>query len=139
MSWEKRFMQLAEHIGTWSKDPVVKVGAVIIDKQRCIIGLGYNGFARGIIDYANRYKDKALKQQIVIHAEVNAILNAVSSVKDGTLYVTYLPCPACAGIIIQSGISRVVAKSNERDSNHIDRTELTKQLFHEAGVRFYIV
>lgn len=139
MSWHQRFLQLADQIGNWSKDPIVKVGAIIVDENRRIIGTGYNGFARGVKDTSSRYENKTLKKQIVIHAEVNAILNCVSSMENSTLYVTYLPCPTCAGIIIQVGISKVIAKSNSRDARHKDQIDLTIQLFNEAGVRFYIV
>jgi dCMP deaminase len=30
--WDKRFLDLAEHVAQWSKDPRTKVGAVIVDE-----------------------------------------------------------------------------------------------------------
>lgn len=138
--WDTKFLELAQYwANKCSKDPITKVGAVIVDKNNTIVGTGYNGFPRGVMDYENRYADKELKKQIVIHAEVNAILNAVSTVKGCTLYVTYMPCPACAGIIIQSGIRRVVATQHIKDPYHRDRIELMKQLFSEANIEFEAV
>ncbi len=46
--WADRFMSLAEHVATWSKDPSTQVGCVIVDKQNRVVSLGFNGFPRGI-------------------------------------------------------------------------------------------
>lgn len=107
--WDARFIALAEHVAGWSKDPSTKVGAVIVDEQRRVIALGYNGFPRGVDDAPERYADRAIKYPMVVHAELNAILNALGPVEGCTLYVTPLaPCAECAKAIIQSGIRRVI-------------------------------
>ena len=44
--WNQRFIELAEHVATWSKDPSTKVGAVIVDFDKRIISIGFNGYPK---------------------------------------------------------------------------------------------
>ena len=133
--WESRFLALAMHIAGWSKDPSTCVGAVIVDRERRVVGMGYNGFPRGVHDHDERYAKRELKYEMVVHAEVNAILNAVKGVRGCTLYSTFFPCPRCAAVIIQSGITQVVAKPNASDERYKAQFEISNQMFKEAGVR----
>jgi dCMP deaminase len=126
--WDKRFMDVAEMVASWSKDPSTKVGAVIVDDNRRIVGTGYNGFPRGVLDHAHRYNNRPLKYEMVVHAEANAILNATQLVSGATLYCTLSPCHECAKLIIQAGIRKVVYKTL-RDN------ERTTTMFQEAGVQ----
>ena len=121
LEWEEYFMELAKLTAKRSKDPVTQVGAVIINKNKRVIGLGYNGFI-DIPDNdklfpwtknSNTYEE--IKYSYVIHAEANAILNSTSSVKDSTLYVTLFPCRECAKLIIQSGIKKIVYLDYKED------------------------
>ena len=108
--WDTRFLSLAEHISSWSKDPSTKVGAAIIGPYRDIISLGYNGFPRGVEDTPERLENRELKYKMIVHAERNAILFARRSLECTTLYTwPFAPCSACAGMIVQSRITRVVA------------------------------
>ena len=108
--WDLRFLRLADHIAQWSKDPSTKVGAVIVDDQRRVLGMGYNGFARGVSDTPERLDDRDTKLRFVVHAEVNAILNAVGPVAGCTLYTTPMfTCGDCAKVVVQAGIRRVVS------------------------------
>ena len=52
--WDDRFLALAWHIGTWSKDPSRKIGAVAVAQNRQILATGYNGFPRNILDDPQR-------------------------------------------------------------------------------------
>jgi len=83
------------------------VGAVIIDSCRRVLGQGYNGFPRGVNDSPERYEDRSFKYPVVVHAEVNAILNAAHDLRGATIYSTCIPCPNCAGVLIQAGITKV--------------------------------
>jgi len=121
--WDERFMQLARHVAMWSKDPSTKVGAVIVDEKRRVVSLGYNGFPRGVDDSPERYADRPTKYAHVVHAELNAILNAPRGVEGCTLYVTLEPCTTCAKAIIQSGVRRVVLPDRTGESN----TEVLKR------------
>lgn len=109
--WIKRYLELAECIALWSKDPRKKVGSIIVNSNGCIVSQGYNGFPRGIEDN-ERYQDKAVKNVLVVHAEVNAILNALYngvSVQGCSIFISGLPpCHECAKVILQSGIQSVV-------------------------------
>ena len=121
LEWEEYFMELAKLTAKRSKDPVTQVGAVIINKNKRVIGLGYNGFI-DIPDtdklfpwtkHSNNYEE--IKYSYVIHAEANTILNSTSSIKDSTLYVTLFPCRECAKLIIQSGIKKIVYLDYKED------------------------
>ena len=48
--WNMRFLEMAKMVGSWSKDPSTQVGAVIVDDDRRVISLGYNGFPKGVAD-----------------------------------------------------------------------------------------
>lgn len=134
--WHKRFMDLAELISTWSKDPSTKVGAVIVDKNRRIISTGYNGFAVGVDDNEERLIDRTLKYPLTLHAEENALSFAKQNLEGCILYVYGLtPCAHCASLIIQSGIKEVYTYKHEENDRWKDSFELTKQIFNEANVK----
>lgn len=132
--WDKWFLQLAGHVATASKDPSTKVGAIIVDEKRRIIGTGYNGFPRGIEDTVERYENRAVKYEMVVHAEINAVLNAVKQVRGCTLYSTFFPCPRCAATIIQAGILRVVHIPSPSDQRYAESRQLAQRMFDEAQI-----
>ena len=134
--WHKRFLEIAEFISTWSKDPSTKVGAVIADKDNRIVSTGYNGFPRGVKDTIERYANRDIKYKIILHAEENAISYAKVDLTDCTLYISGLPpCAHCASLIIQSGIKTVVVRKQEVPERWIESMELSKQILKEAGVK----
>ena len=146
MTWDEKYLDLAEHIASWSKDPSSKIGAVAVGEDGQILSQGYNGLPRGIEDTLHRLYDKKIKYDYMVHAEKNCIYNATLngvSLKDATMYVYGLPvCHECAKAIIQVGIKTVVFRSKIDDNKPINikwarAWELTKQLFTEAGVVFY--
>ncbi len=117
LSWDDYFMSVALLTAKRSKDPSTQVGACIVDDQRRIVGLGYNGMPRGLSDdtmpWAKRNANPLFnKYKYVVHAEVNAILNSKASysshVNGGTIYVSLFPCENCMKMIIQSGIKKIV-------------------------------
>lgn len=139
--WDKRFMNVAKEISTWSKDPSTKIGAIIVNDERRILATGYNGFPKGIEDTDERLYNKEQKYTHVIHAEMNALMNALYngvSVKDSTLYVWGLPvCSECAKNVIQAGIKRVVIPDYEVIDLRWEKVWLTKSqpMFEEAGLQ----
>lgn len=134
--WHKRFLEIAEFISTWSKDPSTKVGAVIADKDNRIVSTGYNGFPKNVKDTVERYKNRDVKYKIILHAEENAIAYAKRDLTDCTLYISGLPpCAHCASLIIQSGIKTVVVRKQEVPERWIESMELSKQILKEAGVK----
>ena len=56
-AWDRKFLALAQHISTWSKDPSKQVGAVAVGNNRNILATGYNGFPKGIMDTEERLND----------------------------------------------------------------------------------
>jgi len=134
MEWNNWFLGLAQYISTASKDPSTKVGAVIVDEERRVVSLGYNGLPRGVVDSDERLDNRDLKYKIIVHAERNALLFARGSIKGCTIY-TYpmMPCAVCASMIIQSGIKKVVAPKSD-NPRWIQDMELSTKLFEEAGV-----
>jgi len=117
LKWDRRFLEMAALVASWSKDPSTKVGCVIANNLKIVIGLGYNGFPRGMDDSEERYLDREYKLPRIIHAEQNAIDNASGNVRGCTLYVHGLsPCTPCASKIINAGISRVVYSSPMREA-----------------------
>lgn len=117
ISWDQYFMGVAELSAKRSKDPNTQVGACIINNDKRIIGIGYNGLPRGCSDeefpWGKDGKLEDTKYPYVVHAEANAILNATQSLKDATIYVTLFPCQECSKLIIQSGISKIYYADNK--------------------------
>lgn len=132
-----RFLNLAKEISTWSKDPSTKVGAVVVGDRDQIISQGYNGFPRGFNDSDEIYSNKQLKYKYIIHAEANAIYNALYNgayVEGATIYVHGLPvCSECAKAIVQSGITRVVYDSEPKE-RWIQSCSDAMDIFKQAGV-----
>ena len=133
IDWDYKFIGLAEHISSWSKDPSTKVGSVITDENNRIVSVGYNGFPKGIADDA-RLDDRSTKYELIVHGEINAILFAGRSLKGCTLYTwPFQPCARCATIVIQSGITRVVSPKNTSE-RWKDSFKTSSDMFDEAGV-----
>ncbi|GAB1424538.1 dCMP deaminase family protein [Thauera terpenica] len=143
--WDKRFCELAKYVSEWSKDKDAKVGAVVFSKRGGEISIGYNGFPVGVEDSAERLADTDLKLELVVHAEVNALIAAGARSAGSTLYVWGKPiCARCAGPIIQSGVKRIVALSPEsvpETSKWHQTGKYAYDMFREANidVDFYTV
>ena len=141
--WSKRFLSLAHHIASWSKDPSTKVGAYIVDSLGKPVSHGYNGFARGVNDSDDRLNNRDIKYKFVAHAERNALDQATRhDLSDCILFCTHYPCSNCAIGIIQKGIKTVIVDSSnfiDSDSDFSKRFseehKITKTMFDEAGVR----
>jgi len=135
-----RFMQLAQLISTWSKDPSTKVGCVIVSPEKTILSMGYNGFPRGVNDDIPTRQERPIKYDFVVHAEENALLNAGKNgtrLSGGILYVTMPPCTRCAGSIIQAGIKEVIYLEPEIQKQipgWRDTLDISFTMFNEAGI-----
>ncbi len=108
--WSSYFMGVAFLTAMQSKDQSTQVGAVIVGPDNEIRSTGFNGPPRGFNDNAPVLTtDK--KNLYMVHAEQNAILNAVRigvSIKDCDLYVTLRPCSNCALQMVNAGIKRII-------------------------------
>ncbi|GAL34856.1 dCMP deaminase [Vibrio maritimus] len=132
--WAKRFIQMAELVGSWSKDPSTQVGAVIT-KQNRIVSVGFNGYPHGISDSAE-VDERETKYLKTLHAEENAILFAKRDLDGCEIWVTHFPCPNCAAKIIQTGISVVHCPAQTDDflSRWGEKISLSQDMFDQAGV-----
>jgi dCMP deaminase len=132
--WDKRYLELAEFVSKWSKDPSTKVGAVVVSPKNTVVSLGFNGLPIGVADTHERLFNRELKYKMIVHGEINAITFSGQSLANCVLYTwPFMPCSRCAGSVIQSGIKKVIApySNNER---WIEDFELTRLMFSEAGV-----
>lgn len=118
IKWVERFVALTEMVASWSKDPKRQIGCVIVNLDRRIIATGYNGFPRGLPDNEEDLANQQKKRLHMIHAELNAILNATSDLKHSTLFVNRFPCHVCAGLILQAGIGNIVVPEPDLEHEH---------------------
>ena len=140
--WDQRFMDLANFVAAWSKDPSTQVGAVIANPHtKRVVSMGYNGFPSGVGDHDHRLENREIKYEMIVHAETNALLFAGPAAENCTLYVTPLPpCARCGVVIIQAGIQRVVAPIPDKSKEHWNnQSEISEQMFSEAGVELEYV
>lgn len=138
--WDERFLRLAQQVSTWSKDPSTQVGAVIVRPDRTIVSIGYNGFPRGCDDAQELLEDRPTKYLRTVHAEVNAILTAREPLQGCTLYVYPLhPCANCTGIILQSGIMRIVAFMEQTPDHWAEQFKQAAKMCDEAFVHVTMV
>lgn len=143
MSWDQRYLELARHISSWSKDPSRCIGAVAVGSKGQVLAQGYNGFPRGIDDSKERYENREIKYQLVVHAEMNVIYNASYngvSLDGSTLYVWGLPiCSECAKGVIQVGIQKVIMPKQEIPDSWQESWARSTLLFNEAGVQWEFI
>lgn len=137
--WDKRFVELAEYIATWSKDKSRGVGAVIVNNDKRVISMGYNGFPSGIDDDIEERHQKPTKYEWTVHAEENAIANAArigASTNGATIYLNLFPCARCSGNIINCGIKKVVVLNmpNYNDATYGKEFIISRQKLIEADV-----
>jgi len=132
--WAVRFFQMAKLVGSWSKDPSTRVGAVITEHNR-IVSLGFNGYPHGISDSAET-DDRDMKLLKTLHAEENAILFAKRDLTGCEIWVTHFPCPNCAAKIIQTGIATVHCPEQSEDflSRWGEKIQISQEMFQQAGV-----
>lgn len=140
--WDRRFLELAKQVSTWSKDPSTQVGAVLV-KDRKVVAMGYNGFPHDVLDDPNRYADRELKYKLIVHAEANAILQAGKEARGCSLYVYpsfMMPpvCNECAKLVIQAGIKEIVGYSPDPNDERVKRwknaIEISAMMCKEAGI-----
>ena len=135
ISWDEYFMGVALLAAMRSKDPSTQVGCCIVDAEKRILSTGYNGFPTGCSDdeFPWDRTGEETKYPFVVHAELNAILNAHGKNLVGArLYVALFPCNECAKAIIQSGIREVIYLSDKYADT--PSTQASKRMLKSAGV-----
>ncbi|XP_011873102.1 PREDICTED: uncharacterized protein LOC105564928 [Vollenhovia emeryi] len=140
IDWDEYFMAIACLSAKRSKDPKTQVGACIVNDDKRIVSIGYNGMPMGCKEFPwHNGKRKSLntKHLYVCHAVLNAVLNKYSNdVKNCTIYVVLFPCNECAKVIIQSGIKTIVYISEKKAHCQKPRMIAAKRMFNAAGVGY---
>ncbi|WP_074016284.1 deoxycytidylate deaminase [Fusobacterium massiliense] len=138
IDWDEYFMGIALLSSMRSKDPNTQVGACIVNEDKRIVGVGYNGLPKGCNDEDFPWEREGefleTKYPYVCHAELNAILNSIQSLKDCIIYVALFPCNECSKAIIQSGIKEIVYLSDKH--NGTDANKASKKMLETAGIKF---
>jgi len=139
ISWDEYFMGVALLAAQRSKDPGTQVGACIVSCENVVLSTGYNGFPYGCSDdefpWDREGSPNETKYPFVVHAELNAILNAKGqSLAGSRIYVALFPCNECAKAIIQSGIKKVIYLSDKYKDT--DGVKASKRMMEAAGVEF---
>lgn len=137
ISWDECFMRMAHVISDRSKDPSTQAGAVVVDGMNVVVGVGYNGFPRGIqnddLPWDKSGELDKTKYAYVCHAEENAIYNANNSTKGCKIYCTLFPCNECAKTLIQNGIKEVIYESDKYANTPIVRA--SKKMFQLTKIK----
>lgn len=118
-AWAETWMQVAKTIAARSYDPKLRVGAIIVSEDNTrVLSIGYNGNYSG---GPHVHESPEPGKSGFIHAEVNALIKCdYNFSKRKHMYITHSPCRACAKLIINANISRVIYSMPYRDQSGID-------------------
>lgn len=130
-----KWLTVAKGIAAFSKDPSSQVGCVILDSEGRSVSHGYNGFIAKA-DETKMSWDRPMKYHLVVHAEMNAVLQARRDLKDCVAIVTDAPCDNCLKHIIQAGIKTVFYGSPDImvKRGTPDQKEAIKRMVEGTGV-----
>ena len=139
INWDEYFMGIAMLAARRSKDPNTQVGACIVSEDNIIISTGYNGMPKGcsddIVPWDRDGAQDMTKYPYVVHAELNAILNANGrDLRGSRIYVALFPCNECAKAIIQSGVKEVLYLSDKYKDTMLNL--VSKRMLEAAGVKY---
>ena len=123
-SWNNYFLGLAKVVSQRSHDIHTQHGCIITDRHNRILGVGYNGFPRGLDD-TQLPTTRPEKYPWMIHAERNALSNCVVRPDNGIAYVTGQSCNDCIMALWQEGISKVVM--SDQHGTHLFDEEARKR------------
>jgi dCMP deaminase len=141
--WDKRFLEMTDLVGNWSKDIHKKCGCVIVDESHRVISVGYNGFPSGCDDSVLSRYERPTKYDYTEHAERNAIYSAAkngTSVNNCIMYISLFPCVECTRAIIQSGVKKLICP--EPDLNHErwgKSFKISLELLNEVGIELKLL
>jgi len=135
--WDQRFLVIASHVASWSKDPSTKVGAVAV-RDRRILATGFNGMPAGVADSDIRLKDRETRLAMTVHAEANCVAYAARAgicLAGSTVYVWPLfTCSNCAALLIQADVTRIITPDYVEPIRWSESFDRAKEMFIEAGV-----
>ena len=134
--WDDYFMQIAETVALKSKDPSSKMGCVIVDKNKRVVSLGYNGMIQGSDESKMTLSERPMKYYFAIHSEMNALIFAHQDLTGCTVYNRVATCENCLKYCLQAGITRFVYKELRVHSHSSDpKKSMTNVETDEAIIR----
>ena len=133
-------MQIAHLVKTRATCPRRQVGAVIVRDKR-IVATGYNGAPSALSHCPtggpeNDWPNGCMRAGHCIrslHAEQNCLLQAAKigvACEGTTMYVTCQPCNACAKMLLNAGVTKVIYEGDYPD-------EFSLELFREANLEVF--
>lgn len=139
MIWEDFFFEMAKLAASKSKDRSRGVGAVVVNDDKRVLTIGFNGFPSGCNDDIHERHQRPLKYLWTEHAERNAIYSACRigvSLVGATMYVTLFPCAGCARGIVQSGIKEVVTvRPDYNDPKYGEEWRVAEEILYDGKVK----
>lgn len=139
LSWDEYFMKIAEAVATKSKDPSSKMGCVIVDKNKRVVSLGYNGLVQGAEESKMTLSERPMKYYFAIHSEMNALIFAHQDLTGCTIYNRVATCENCLKYCLQAGIKRFVYKELRVHSHSTDpKNSMTNLETDEAVIRLLV-
>lgn len=128
--WEETWMEIARTIAkNRSPDPRLQVCAIVVtDDNASLLALGYNG---GVVGGSNEPASLEPGKSEFMHAEANCLIKCpFHHVMKKVMYVTASPCAACARMIVNAGISKVVYDEEYRDQEGVE-------ILRSAGIEVF--
>ena len=136
LKWDEYFLNIADAVAEKSKDPSSKMGCVIVDENKRVVSLGYNGMIQGADESKMTLSERPMKYYFAIHSEMNAVIFARQDLKGCTLYNRVATCENCLKYCLQAGIKRFVYKELRVHSHSTDpKHSMTNVETDEAIIR----
>ncbi|MBR5647446.1 hypothetical protein IKW73_00675 [Candidatus Saccharibacteria bacterium] len=134
--WDDYFLKIAETVALKSKDPSSQMGCVIVDKNKRVVSVGFNGLIRGADESKMTLSERPMKYRFVIHSEMNALIYARQDLEGCTIYNRVATCDNCLKHCLQAGIKRFVYRELRVHSHSTDPTKsMTNVETDEAVIR----
>lgn len=137
MKWDYSYLINAVYWSHRSHDAQTKCGCILVASDRTPISFGYNGFIRDIDD-TDLPRTRPEKYPYMIHAEMNALLNALRQGKStlgATSYISGKPCVHCLQCMWQAGISRIVFTDFSMPKMVEDQDNIFKTILEKTKIQ----
>lgn len=146
VDWDTYFLALVKQVAEKSKDPSTQCGAVLVNQNHKIIGTGFNGPPSDLRDECVPWNKRPEKYAYIIHAEENALWDAVESrglseLAESTMYCTHYPCTECVLRMIRCKVRTVVVPNQHppyaMSKYQVDAKELLSiQKYPKLNIRY---
>jgi dCMP deaminase len=137
--WQHYYINLAEQVGTGSKDGSSKFGAILVRPDKTVASIGFNGFPARLKDVHEFLNDPDFRHEKyprIVHAEVNCLnYNRDYDTRGFHMFVSAHPCDKCALRIASTGIDYVYyVERPDFDSRWSDSLAMAKTILADAGI-----